>query len=185
MSTEGKSSSKKGHDSQMEPQKKTVEKEEDSRLGTSKSRTTSSGVTSAEVHDPPKVEISRAKSPAKKSAPGPSRAKSPAKKERARTKPRQVACQKERARTKPRQVAEGASPSNIAARTGDWADVHKDMAPVPTDPDTGLPVHEPKYPIFENRGEKYEVLPRDVLEQEGIRTEAPLASVEDLTSPAS
>ncbi|KAH7939567.1 hypothetical protein HPB52_013849 [Rhipicephalus sanguineus] len=36
MSTEGKSSSKKGHDSQMEPQKKTVEKEEDSRLGTTR-----------------------------------------------------------------------------------------------------------------------------------------------------
>ncbi|XP_037525581.1 neurofilament heavy polypeptide-like [Rhipicephalus sanguineus] len=219
MSTEGKSSSKKQHDSQMDPQKKTVEAD-DSGLGTTKSRTTSSDVTSGDVHDPPKVGLSRAKSPAKKSAPGPSGAKSPAKmnapgpsvtKSPAKKNAPGPSSPKSPAKkgaapgtpgkstlkkalgslfksSSPKPPALGASPSNITARTGDWVEEHQGMGCVETDPDTGSPLpvyHEPQYQYFDNRGEAIEVFPPNVLEQEGIRTKAPLASVEDLTSPGS
>ncbi|XP_037525582.1 uncharacterized protein LOC119402504 [Rhipicephalus sanguineus] len=156
MSTEGKSSPKKRLDSQMEPQK-TVE-EDDSGLGTSKSQTPSSGMTSGEAHDHRKV----GQAAPGQAAPGPSSAKSPAKKS-ARSRSRVQSPTKKSAvpgtleksplkragkffrSSSPKPPKQGASPKKIAARTS--GDVQKRTALVETDPETGL---ARQVQIFEN-----------------------------------
>ncbi|KAL1474772.1 hypothetical protein MTO96_037733 [Rhipicephalus appendiculatus] len=186
MSKESWSSSRQRRDSQMDPQKKNVE-EDDSGLGTSKSQTRSSGATSGEVHGPSKAGLSlstpgpsRDKSPAKKSpAPGRSRTKSPAKKTTAPGRSRTKSPAKKTTApgaphksplkkvvgllfgsSSPKPPTLGASPSNL----NDWSPSSTSSKTAP-------------------RSSK--VLPPELLEQEGIRTRAPLASVEDLTSPTS
>ncbi|XP_075726382.1 uncharacterized protein LOC142768304 [Rhipicephalus microplus] len=213
MSKASKSSSRARHDSQMDPKKKIIE-EDDSGLGTSKSQTRTSGATSGKIHDPSKAGPSlsmpgpsHAKSPAKKAALGTSRGKLPGKKSpalgRSQAKSPIKKSSAPGARQKsplkkamglllkspsPKPPAQGVSPSSTAARMDDWVEMQSETAPVKTDPETGLPVpvyHEPKFQIFENRTEVVEQLPAELLEEEGIRTKPPLASMEDLTSPTS
>ncbi|XP_037580458.1 uncharacterized protein LOC119463704 [Dermacentor silvarum] len=181
MSSEGRPSRKR-HDSKA-GSKRSTKDEDDSGLGTSKSRTRSSGTapeavpkTPAAVPSRPTTRQSRTKSPAERKSPG-----TPVK---SALKRAVGSCIRG---SSPEPPSLGASPQKVAARTAEWAKEQSDATPLievegPSGPTLRV-YHEPKFHIFENRGEVLEVFPPEVLEKEGIPKQAPLATTEDLCSP--
>lgn len=185
MPKEGKSPPRTRRDSEMDPKKKAAKEKGDSGAGPSKPRTQTSGATSGEVLEPRterpsrlRTKASGVESPPKKDTPGPS-GKSAVKR----------AVEAVFGSPTPKPPEGGASPTKVHARTAKWAQEQSKTVPVPDlDPANvqggpRLIYHQPKYHLFDNRGEVEEKFPPEVLEQEGIRTKPPLATVEDLSSP--
>ncbi|XP_065285459.1 neurofilament heavy polypeptide-like [Dermacentor albipictus] len=174
--------SRKRHDSVADPGK-SKKGEDDSGLGTSKSRTRSSGTATGAVPKSPAAVPSRppTRQSRAKSTPSP---KAPGTPVKSALKRAVGSCFRS---PSPKPPSMGASPTKVAARTAEWAIEQSEATAKTVVQGPSGPVlrvyHEPKLHKFDNRGEVLEVFPPEVLEKEGIPKKAPLAVAEDVSSP--